>query len=82
MVNENLLNIVMLVEVGLLAIAVVLFFAHGVWLYVREKRLTRLSKTAREALAQLVTRGTVNVEQLAVLKELPPDVQVIAFLEI
>lgn len=82
MVNESLLNIVMLVEVGLLAIAVVLFFAHGVWLYTREKRLTRLTKTARESLAQLVTRGTVNVEQMAVLKELPPDVQVMAFLEI
>jgi len=82
MVNENLLNIVMLVEVGLLAIAVVLFFTHGVWLFLDEKRLTRLSKTARDALAQIVTRGTIHLEQIEILKALPPDVQVIAFLEI
>jgi hypothetical protein len=81
-VNENLLNIVMLVEIGLLAIAVVLFFSHGVWLFLTEKRLTRLSKTAREALAQIVTRGTVHVEEIEILNVLPPDVQVIAFLEI
>jgi hypothetical protein len=81
-VNEGLLNIVMLVEVGLLAIAVVLFFTHGVWLFLNDKRIARLSKTARDSLAQIVTRGTVNVEQIETLRAVPPDVQVIAFLEI
>ena len=82
MVNEGLLNIVMLVEVGLLAIAVVLFFTHGVWLFLTEKRQRRQSKVARDSLAQIVTRGTVHVEQIETLKSLPPDVQVLAFLEI
>ena len=82
MISQSLLNIVMLVEIGLLALAVVLFFTHGIWLYVSENRLARLSKIARDSLAQLVTRGTVNVEQMSVLENLPPDVQVIAFLEI
>ena len=82
MVSENLLNVVMLVEVGLLAIAVVVFFAHGVWLFFNEKRLSRQTKIARESLAHLVTRGSVNVEQLAALAALPPVVKVIAFLEI
>jgi hypothetical protein len=82
MVNEGLLNIVMLVEVGLLAIAVVLFFTHGVWLFLTEKRQMRQSKIARDSLAQIVTRGTVHVEQIETLKTLPPDIQVVAFLEI
>ena len=47
MISQSLLNIVMLVEIGLLALAVVLFFTHGIWLYVSENRLARLSKIAR-----------------------------------
>jgi HEAT repeat protein len=82
MISENLLNVVMLVEVGLLALAVAIFFAHGVWLFLNEKRLSRQTKIARDALAQLVTRGNVNVEQMAALDALSPVVKVIAFLEI
>ena len=82
MVSENLLTIVMLIEIGLLAFAVGLFFLHGLWLFLDNKRLSRLSIVARESLARLVTRGFVNVEEIQILRDLPNDVQVVAFLEI
>ena len=81
MVSKHLLNVVMLVEVGLLAFAVGLFFAHGLWLFLYERRLRRLTAAARESLAHLATRGTVNVEEIEALKRAPNNVQVIAFLE-
>ena len=82
MISENLLTIVMLIEIGLLVLAVGLFFFHGVWLFFDDKRLRRLTMVARESLARLVTRGFVNIEEIQALRELPNDVQVVAFLEI
>jgi HEAT repeat protein len=80
-ISRQLLNIAMLVEVGLLVLAVILFFAHGLWLFFYERRLQRLTASARDSLAHLATRGTVNVEEIEALRRLPHDVQVIAFLE-
>jgi hypothetical protein len=82
MVSEHLLNVIMLIEVGLLALAVALFFLHGLWLHFTARRIQRLSKAGHEALARLVTRGHVNVEDVEALKALPPDVQTITFLEV
>ena len=82
MVSEQLLNVIMLVEVALLALAVSLFFLHGVWLHLTARRMDKLSKIGRESLARLVTRGFVNVEDVEVLKNLPHDVQNITVLEI
>src|SRR4029077_13616892 len=81
MISRQLLNIVMLVELGLLILAVLLFFTHGLWLFFYERRLQRLTESARDSLAHLATRGTVNVEEIEALRRLPHDVQVIAFLE-
>jgi hypothetical protein len=81
-VNENLLNIVMLIEIGLLILAVGVFFMHGVWLFVNQKRTQRQMNAARQSLARLLTRGTVNVEEIEALRLIPRDVQVMAFLEI
>lgn len=82
MISVGLLNIVMLIELGILAVAVVLFFAHGVWLARSQKRLARLTGSGRDSLARLVNRGAVNVEEMDALESLPRDVHVIAFLEI
>ncbi len=82
MVSEQLLNVIMLVEVALLALAVSLFFLHGLWLHLTARRMEKLSKIGRESLARLVTRGFVNVEDVEVLKNLPHDVQNITVLEI
>jgi len=81
-ISQSLLNIVMLVEIALLALGVGVFFAHGVWLFFEEKRLSRLTKSARDSVARLITRGHINVEEMQVLQLLPNDVQVLAFLEI
>jgi HEAT repeat protein len=81
-VSVHLLNIVMLVELGLLVLAVGLFFMHGVWLYLHNKWLLRLTRSARQSLAQLVTSGRIDIEEVQALRKLPHDVQVIAFLEI
>ncbi len=82
MVEKNVLNVVMLVEIGLLILAVGVFFAHGLWLFVTEKRTARQMKAARDSLARLLTRGTVNVEDMEALRQFPRDVQVMACLEI
>ena len=82
MVSENLLNVVMLVEIALLMLGVGFFFAHGLWLFLSNRRLLRLSKSARESVARLITSGYVNVEEIQALRQLPNNVQVIAFLEI
>lgn len=80
--NANFIRFVMLAEVGLLVFAVGLFFLHGVWVYLTNRRLARLSAAARDSVAVLITRGTVNVEELEALARQPNDVQVMAFLEI
>jgi HEAT repeat protein len=80
-VDQELLNIVMYVEVALLMLAVALFFAHGLWLLLNHRRVMRLTETARESLARLVTRGTINLEDVELLRQLRQDVQVTVFLE-
>ncbi|MFL5488139.1 MAG: HEAT repeat domain-containing protein [Gemmatimonadaceae bacterium] len=82
MVDEHLLNIVMLIEIGLLAVAVTVFFLHGMWRFLNERRLLALTNAARESLARLATSAHVNLEQIQGLRELSHEVQVIAFLEI
>jgi HEAT repeat protein len=82
MVSQHLLDIIMLVEVLLLALAVSVYFVHGLRLRITARRTERLCQTAREALARLVTRGVVNLEDEQLLKSLPFDVQTMAFLEI
>ena len=64
MVNQNLLNVVMFVEIALLVLAVAVFFGHGLWLFLNHRRVMRLTETARQSLARLVTRGTINVEDV------------------
>jgi HEAT repeat protein len=80
-VNRNLLDLVMWVEIGLLVLAVVVFFTHGVWLFVSQKRFLRDMSAARDSLAHLLTRGTINIEEIEALRRVPRDPQVAAFLE-
>ena len=82
MISEYLLKSVMLIELGLLVLAVGVFFMHGLWLLLTQKRALRQMETGRDSLAKLLTRGTVSVEEIDVLRQLPRDVQVMAFLEI
>jgi HEAT repeat protein len=82
MVDTGLLNRVMFVEIALLVLAVVIYFSHGLWLFLNQRRLTRSTETARESLARLVTRGTIIVEDIALLRQLRHDVQENVFLEI
>lgn len=82
MVSEYVLNVVMLVEIGLLILAVGVFFTHGLWLFLTQKRALRQMTAARDSLAQLITRGRVNVEEIEALRQIPREVQLMAFLEI
>ena len=80
-VNENVLNGVMFVEIALLVLAVAVFFSHGLWLFLNHRRVLLLTETARESLTRLVNRGTINVEDIAILRQLRQDVQETVFLE-
>jgi hypothetical protein len=81
-INQGFLNWVMIVEVGLLVLSLGVFFSHGLWLFVNHRRMVRLRARARESLARLVTSGTINLEDIELLKQLPNKVQEIVFLEI
>jgi len=80
-VNRNLLDLVMLIEIALLVVAVAVFFAHGVWLFISQKKFLRDMASARDSLTQLLTRGTINIEEIDALRRIPRDAQVAAFLE-
>lgn len=82
MVDEAVLDVVMSVEMALLVLAAGVYFSHGLWLFVTQKRTLRQMTTARESLARLLTRGTVNVEEIDALRRIPRSVQVAAFLEV
>jgi HEAT repeats len=81
-VSKHLLNIVMLIEVGLLVLAIGLLFLHGLWLYFHDRRLLKRTTAARDSLTRLVTSAFINVEDTDALGKLPHDAQVTAFLEI
>lgn len=82
MLDTGILNRVMFFETSLLLLAVAIYFSHGVWLFLNQRRLRRSTEIARESLARLVTRGTINVEDIALLRELRHDVQENVFLEL
>ena len=82
MVNRQWLDIVMFLEAAVLLLSLVVFFAHGLWLHLHQKREHRLLESARASLARLVNRGTINIEDITLLRSLPRDVQDVAFLEI
>ncbi|HKC81307.1 MAG TPA: hypothetical protein VKB91_08945, partial [Gemmatimonadaceae bacterium] len=82
MVNEAVLDVVMLLEVALLVLAAGVYFSHGLWLFVTQKRTLREMNAARGSLARLLTHGAVNVEEIEALRRTRRKVQVAAFLEI
>lgn len=82
MVNEAVLDVVMLLEVALLVLAAGVYFSHGLWLFVTQKRTLREMNAARGSLTRLLTHGAVNVEEIEALRRTRRKVQVAAFLEI
>jgi HEAT repeat protein len=82
MIDRNLLDIVMMIELALLILAVAVFFSHGLWLFLTEKRTLRELGAARDSLANLLNRAAINIEEIEALRQMPRDVQVAAFLEI
>src|SRR6266576_2126528 len=72
----------MFVEIALLVLAVLVFFSHGLWLFLNQRRVQLLTEMARESLARLVNRGTINVVDIALLRQLRHDVQETVFLEV
>ena len=72
----------MLVEVTLLVLSVVVYFAHGLWLFFNQRRVGRQTTSGRESLARLLTRSTVDVADIEALRVLPRDVQLRIFIDI
>jgi len=81
-ISQRLLNIVMLIEIGLVGLAVSLYFLHGVWLLLNERRRLAQTERARESMVRLVNSGVVDLEQIESLRKLPHSVQAKAFLEV
>jgi HEAT repeat protein len=81
-IKETILDFVMVAEVGLLVVSVLLYFAHGTWLLFHQRRQARLVGEARQRLARLLTRSTVDTDDVMILGRLPGRVQTAIFLEI
>jgi hypothetical protein len=81
-IDRAFLDGVMLFELALLILSVGIFFSHGLWLFVTHRRVTQLREHARLSLARLVNRGTIDIQDMQVLRQLSRDVQVMIFLEI
>ncbi len=81
MISQRILDLVMLTEIALIALAVSLYFLHGVWLLLNQRRITAATDSARETLVRLVNTGVVDTEQVKSLGKIPRGVQVTIFLE-
>lgn len=82
MIPESVVTGIMIGEASLLLVSLVLFFSHGVWLHFHQNAEDRRVAAARERLARLLTRSTVDPEDVEVLKKAPRSVQVAVFLEL
>ena len=82
MVSQSVLDVIMLVEVALLAMAAAVYFVHGLRLRITGGRSQKLLEEAREALSRILTRASVSMRDVEFLKSLRQDVQTVAFLEI
>jgi len=81
-ITAAVLEALMISEVMLLVLAFVMYFAHGAWLYFHQRRDERLITGARELLARLLTRSTVDPAEVETLAGLPRRIQVAVFLEL
>ncbi|MBA2689108.1 MAG: HEAT repeat domain-containing protein [Gemmatimonadaceae bacterium] len=81
MINPRILDLVMLIELGLLVFSVVLFFAHGAWLYIISQRNSAQLVHARSALVKIVAGTSQSTADIKILKRLPTRVKTTAFLE-
>lgn len=82
MISSHLLDVVMLTEIGLLALALGLYLLHGVWLLFNQRRRLVQTERARESMVRLVNSPVVDLEQIESLRRLPHNVQTTAFLEV
>ena len=66
MVDTGILNRVMFVEISLLLLAVVIYFSHGVWLYLNQRRLRRVDRNctrSRLRVSSRVARSTSRISR-------------------
>ena len=82
MIDELIVGRVLIAESAVLILAVTLFFLHGFWLFLAQRRQKRLIDGARETLARLLTGASPGGQGVEVLRGLPQAIQVGVFLEI
>ncbi len=82
MIPDSVVNAIMLGEATLLVVSLLLFFSHGVWLHFHQRSEEKMVADARERLARLLSRSTVDPEDVDALKQVPRRVQVAVFLGI
>lgn len=93
MIDQTLLDAVIRVELGLLVLAVGLFFTHGAWLAIFGRRLVRETTIGRAALIAALDRErdssqsseggpAIASAEIETLRRLPKELVAILFLEI
>lgn len=81
MIDPRVLDLIMKIELAFLLVSVLVFFLHGLWLYVGTKRKTRLLREAREALIRVLANQEVEKADRDLLRSLPRSVKTKSFLE-
>ena len=69
-------------ESAVLILSVILFFLHGLSLFLTQRREKKLTAAARETLARLLTDAAAAGDGTEALRRLPPGIQAAVFLEI
>ena len=82
MIDESVVRRVLVGESTVLVLCVTLFFLHGLWLFLSQRREKLLINGARETLAHLLTNGATAGESFEALRSLPRALQAGVFLEI
>lgn len=81
MINPAILDLVMEIELGLLVFSVVLFFAHGAWLYIISQRTTAQLVHARAVIVKVISGNEHSTADVLLLQRLSRNVKTTAFLE-
>lgn len=80
MIDERVLDFIMQIELGILVLAVLVFFTHGVFLFFSSTRVERLVSQGRTSLIRIVS-GDGTSRDFENLRSLPRGIKATVFLE-
>ncbi len=82
MISRAVLVVLMRVELVILLVSLVLFFTHGLWLFLYERRRARVVGDARLRLARAINSPKFSTDDVRGLARVPDEAKSTVFLEL